>query len=754
MHPIRASSTDLRVAAAVGAVTGFGLEFAGLSPTGWLGADLLVLIVGSMGALWASTNAPWWAPSGLAGAAMLLAAGWVGWSVGAAAFILSLACGLTDRGHPVVRSVIRSSVVGGALGALSTMRELGAWGVNSIVSIALVGALIVIGLQYRPSSDRRRARIASAVLVAGAFLGTLAFGFAVLQARDDLHAGSDAARTGLDLLSDGEHEAAKELFAEASESFRRAEQNLDAWWVQPVRLVPILAQHQHAGSELSEAAAATSDLMSEQLMEVDLAALRITDGRIDIDAVEALTEPLRELSVSLDDLESTILSAHSGWLIAPIRDQLDELEDDVVRERATGLRTLDALEAAPSILGANGERVYFVMFTTPAEARGQGGFMGSWAELSFDDGRIAMTAFGYTGELGGRMDDARIVDAPQDWLDRWGRVGFTNGPDGTVGREAWSNITVSPDFASTAQVVAELYPQSGGRSIDGVISLDVETMAALIGVVGPVDPAGVDVTLTGGNAARFLLADQYRLDDAASRDVLESVAVEVLRRIISGAVDDPLALGRAMVDPAREGRLLAWSADPDVQAVISSNHLDGRIFRRVPEPDAAPGSLDLAVRVVNSNPSKIDVFLGREVCVSVDDDLVEVAVTFSNDAPAEGLPAVVIGNGAGRPLGSNRTIATLHSSTPVRTARIDGETVPFSVEREAGTYAATLTLEMPAGSSTTVTFEVTRPEATSGELEVRGWPQPLIVTERWGIAADGTCSTEPARIGWASTVAQ
>ncbi|MFZ9042593.1 MAG: DUF4012 domain-containing protein [Ilumatobacteraceae bacterium] len=751
VHPIRARRNDLLIAIGFGAATGLVLALTGTEPSGWFAADLLALVVGSMGVLWASINSPWWIPSGFAGAAAVLAEGPVGLSLGAAAFVLSLACGLTDRGHPVVRSAIRSSAVAGALGALATMRELGAWGVNSIVSMALVVALVTVGLRYRPAIDRRRARLVTATLVAGAFLGTVVFGLAVLMARDDLHAGSDAARAGLDLISDGDDTAAREAFAEASASFRRAERSLDAWWVQPVRFIPILSQHQHAGSELSAAAAATSDLMSEQLLEVDLGALRITDGRIDVDAVRSLADPLRVLSASLDDLESTILSAHSGWLIAPIRDQLDELEADVVRERAVGVRTLAALEIAPEVLGADGERVYFLMFTTPAEARGQGGFMGSWAELTVDDGRISMTAFGYTGELGGRMDDARLSTAPQDWLDRWGRVGFDGRSDGAVAREAWSNITISPVFSSTAQVVADLYPQSGGRPIDGVVSLDVETMASLLDVVGPVDAESVEVTITGDNAARFLLADQYRLDDAASRDVLEDVAVEVLRRIISGGADDPLALGRAMVDPARQGRLLAWSADPDVQSVISDNHLDGRVFRRAPADDDA--AVDLAVRVVNSNPSKIDVFLGRDVCVAAVDEFVSVAVTFTNDAPSEGLPDVVIGNGGGRPFGSNRTIATLHSSTPVRTARIDGEPVPISVAIEGGSYAATLTLDLLAESSTTVEFLVSPPDGAADRFDVRGWPQPLVVPETWGaVAEDGTCSADPVPVAWSTTL--
>ena len=38
-------------------------------------------------------------------------------------------------------------------------------------------------------------------------------------------------------------------------------------------------------------------------------------------------------------------------------------------------------------------------FTTPAEARGLGGFMGNYAELTATDGQLGLTDFGRTAEL-------------------------------------------------------------------------------------------------------------------------------------------------------------------------------------------------------------------------------------------------------------------------------------------------------------------------------------------------------------------
>ena len=61
------------------------------------------------------------------------------------------------------------------------------------------------------------------------------------------------------------------------------------------------------------------------------------------------------------------------------------------------------------MLGANGKRVYFIAFTTPAEAHGLGGYMGNWAEITMDQGHISVTGFGRTADLAVDGDTAHWV---------------------------------------------------------------------------------------------------------------------------------------------------------------------------------------------------------------------------------------------------------------------------------------------------------------------------------------------------------
>ena len=127
-------------------------------------------------------------------------------------------------------------------------------------------------------------------------------------------------------------------------------------------------------------------------------------------------------------------------MIAPVDDRLDQLSSDIRRQHDILDNVREIAEFAPALLGADGPRSYFVAFTTASEARGLGGFMGNWALISADDGRITMEDFARRD----RLDKAagpgeRSLSGPQEWLQRYGQFGYTNGPGGAVGATPWAN---------------------------------------------------------------------------------------------------------------------------------------------------------------------------------------------------------------------------------------------------------------------------------------------------------------------------
>jgi hypothetical protein len=210
----------------------------------------------------------------------------------------------------------------------------------------------------------------------------------------------------------------------------------------------------------------------------------MVEGVIDLTAIELLEVPFRDTSAALARTDDVIEESRSPWLLAPLGDRVGELHDEVTDLVGQTERAADAVALAPSMLGAEEPRTYFVAFTTPAESRGLGGFMGTFAELRADGGRLSVIRTGQTTELNqGLGADAPVLDMPEEYLARYARFGASI-DGGPVSADFWSNVTMPPDLPTVTDVIAQLYPESGGAPIDGVVALDVEAVARFLEITG------------------------------------------------------------------------------------------------------------------------------------------------------------------------------------------------------------------------------------------------------------------------------
>lgn len=718
---IKLSPTSHWQVALIGAATGCALVGLGLSPTGSVPFDVIVL--GLVGAFvtWSGCTAPWWmlvTASMVATAINPIGAGTV---IGLAAIGLSVWVGVQQRSQPLLRAIgIALLMV-----SMAFVGNLFWLGVSTGVGVILAVGVSITGLQRRPSADRRAAwnLVGGTALLAVLVLAVAAF--AGYRSRDNLRAANLHADRGLAAMGGADFEAASVEFTAAAEQFDQASGKLSAPWVQPIRLIPWAAQQWRAMDAVTGTAVDASLVVAESASTVDLDRLRINDGRIDLAAIRELEEPLREVREAVAALDSAIGTAESPWLLPQISSRLEHLRSDIDRQQKRGDKALEAVQLAPAILGAEGERRYFVMFTTPAEARGQGGFMGNYAEVTVNDGKISLTRQGRRSDLNAAMSPpTSLKHAPDDWMSIWGQYGFDRGAEHQVALDAWSIINMSAHFPNTAEVIAELYPQSGGNRLDGVFSLDVYGIEALVGLIGPVQVEG-SPQLTGDNTAQYLLVDQYlglvgdnvSENNAERIDMLSTIAVEVTTRLLTTSPPDPLELGRAMAPLAQENRVLAWSTIPEEQLLYEHVGLAGAVVKVAASNysvDAEKNpSLELFVAINNSAGNKIDSFLETEVSTQEG----TATIHFTNTAPRSGLPPYVIGSSTdGIPSGTNRAIVTIYASEPLDQLSLNGAELMVSTGREGGTYLYTFPLELASGAS--ATLSMSRAEGLLSMLEM------------------------------------
>jgi hypothetical protein len=711
----------------------------GPEPTGAPVADAVLVVLSVALVAWLGGAIPHWMAIGAPLVAGVTTASSVNIVVGTLTSVSAL---VRDRwlelragddagaGERIADERFQTALVGAAMILLTHSQLDWFHGSSTIVGVGVGIVIGVSGLVRRSRVTQRTLIIGSAAVFSAAVIGVAVFAFGALAAADDLRNGKALAERGLAQLSDGEIGAARESFIAASSMFADAEERLDTPWSATARYVPIAAQHRRAATDLSTEAAAATRVLGDELTRVDLSALSIANGRIDLDEIRALDRSLSEIQGSIAQLGQTLVDVRSPWLIGAVDELLDELSAELDEQQTRGEDVLDIVRAAPALLGSDGPRVYFIGFMTQSEARGLGGLMGNYAQVTLNDGRVELSDFGRSDDL---IDDAdpnqTRVTGLDGWLQRYGRFGLDTGPSGSDHPFQWKNVTMSPDMASTGSAIAQMYPQSGGEPVDGVFMIDVYTLARFLDFTGPVElagagPDGTPLTVTADDAPEFLLHAQYTDFEKAERiDTLETLSRSVVEQLLAGGIPSPLDLADSLGPMVDEGRLLGYAVRPDEQALLEQVGLGGTMVR--------PRSNDgIGVTFNNAGGNKIDYFLRAAATYAVDahessgsaEGTLELTIT--NTAPTSGQPSYVIGNSVDLPEGTNRTYVSVFSRLRASDASIDGEPLRVEFEQESGYYVTSAFIDIAAGETRTVAMRLSGPIdlADGYVLQVRSPP--------------------------------
>jgi hypothetical protein len=740
---------------AIALLAGALATVAGASPTGDSTIDRVLTFVIVAGVTWLGAAAMRWDA-----ALITIAAGLMSWSIAGAALGLAAAFfGYTVPVKPVQRGVVNAALIGLALN-IAARSHLGLFlGASAIVFVALAAYVSIVGFFRRRRAGRQAVTIvvgtATALAVAGA-LAVAAMGYLAL---DDLRDAGAQARRGLDALGDEDIPAARDAFEAATASFAAAEARIDSPITAVARWIPGIAQHREVAVELTASGAESSRLLADELERVDLDALTVRGGRIDVDKVREVKTSLLTIDRQIEALQDTVAELDSPWIAPPLADRIDDLAADLADQRRRSEDALTVAAAAPGLLGGDGPRTYFLGFTTPAEARGSGGFMGNWAEVTATDGQIEVTRFGRTSDLNDAGEPTRRFTSSaglDEWLARYGPYNINSDPNGTTLPWVWKNINMSPDMAATGRAIADLYPQSGGGHLDGVFLLDIYTLSRLLQFTGPVPlPDGQVIdgrsTVDADTAADFLLNDQYDVTDTPERiDVLEGLSRSVITALLAGTLPPPDDLIDVLGPMVDQGRFAGWAARESEQRLFDQIGLSGTL--------ADPGTGDgVAIAFNNAAGSKIDYYLTADATYTVTADATtntagaRLEIEFANTAPTDGEPDYVIGNLIGLPVGYNRTWVSVFTKLPVTHIEFNGLPVDTEVGAEAGYFVTSAFVALAPGATGSLTLDMDGRLDVADRYEVTVRtpptvsPTPVEIDATWIDAAGATRRHTEAR---------
>jgi len=617
-----------------------------------------------------------------------------------------------------------------AFQALLRLPPVGPFGTCSAIAVVACLPVLISGYRHCTSINKRRWSLSIAASLVALVILCSAAGLATFRAAPQLTQGADLARNAVQEAPKDEAAVTVKKLRNAEKLFSQAQNSLQPWWVKPSLGVPILGQHVRAATVAATAGESLSSTAAATAEKVDGSQSLVSNGQIDISLLSSYRPIAEQAAQELQTAKTEVANLTSGWLLPPVRRQVANLTDELSSAAPAAATTAKVLGSTDGILGVNEPRSYLVLATNPSETRELGGFVGGYVLIKVSNGRVEILQSGKASEL----NEALAAAAP-----KIGDAQFSN----IYGRyqmdRYFNNVTAPADFSLAAAAARDAFAAATSTQVDGVILADPTGVAALLELTGAVDVPAAERTLDAKTVEQYLQADQYvqfEQDSSGRTDVLVDVARAVTEALFGRPLPGPAKIVSTLAPAVRGGHLMLISFDPQERQTLAATGVSGAF-------GTTPGHDFISVRGFNANANKIDSFLHRSINYKAEFDprtgavQATAEVVIRNDAPSSGLPPIVIGNDS-VPAGNNKMVLAVHSALVLKGLVVDGVATPVETHEEFGGYSYRFILEVPAGATKNLSYELAGQINPGPEYRLDISAQPMVNPDRYTLTvSDG-----------------
>ncbi len=486
--------------------------------------------------------------------------------------------------------------------------------------------------------------------------------------------------------------------------------------------VPVLGSNLRAFGDLAEILRDVTAEASEPFAQIaggmDVSALTPVGGRIPIDPLVQAEPHIGTASQALTAAAERAMEIDTTLTVPQVSAGVEEFQG-VMAETAT---TLDAVHRAalllPTMLGLEGPREYLLIFQNNAELRASGGIPGALAIIRAEGGTVDMTQ---------QASSADFPEYPEPVLDLPLEVrGLYSDLVGTY----LQDVTLTPDFPTSAALAREMWQREFGADVDGVVSFDPVGLSGILAAIGPLTLPDGDV-LTAENVVPKLLSEVYVRypDPSAQDDYFAGVAAATFDAIAAGGYDGAAML-KALAAAGAEHRILVWSADEQEQETIA-----GTDVATVLPAEDGPDETLLGVFFNDATGAKMDFYLqtavqhSTAVCRADGAANYRASVQLTNSVPAEAvaaLPDYITGAGLfGVEPGYIKTRVVVYGPEGGATlaSSLDGEEPVYQAGTDGTRPVALVDVLLAPGETSTLHVDFLGSGPVEGELGIRVTPQ-------------------------------
>ena len=268
--------------------------------------------------------------------------------------------------------------------------------------------------------------------------------------------------------------------------------------------------------------------------------------------------------------EADLIGIDSSLIPKKYKNYYDEYQGILVQSQDIANSASVVMGGLPQLLGMNGGKKYIVWFQNSNEIRPTGGFIGSYAMINVDSGKIKNIFIDDIYNPDGQIDIRNIKTTPPEPIKTF------------LGEEVLylRNSNWDPDFTKSAKDFDDIYFKITGESIDGYIAIDLDFVESLLRITGPVFLASYNEDINADNfdeRAQYYSGFDYREGSTDKKSFLTILGGKLLEKVFSLKKEDfpkvVAELGRSL----EERHLQIYLNNNQINSLLTENKWDGRL---------------------------------------------------------------------------------------------------------------------------------------------------------------------------------
>lgn len=227
------------------------------------------------------------------------------------------------------------------------------------------------------------------------------------------------------------------------------------------------------------------------------------------------------------------------------------------------------------LFGSEQLKRYLLVFQNNNELRPTGGFMGSFAIVDVQKGKVLNFDIpgGGTYDLQGQLDVYVKPPLPLQLANaRW----------------EFQDANWFPDFPASARKIEWFFEHGRGVTVDGVIAINASVLERLLLVLGPVVNEEYDLMITSDNAITNLQQEveiDYNKKENQPKKILSDFAGQFLQRMSALSTADAIRLATELNEAIQEKEIQVYFNDQAIENKMASFGWTGEVLPNAENQD-------------------------------------------------------------------------------------------------------------------------------------------------------------------------